>query len=57
MFEAEVSAESVYLDRRFDNHDYSLIPGHNRFSEIEQLLAADEDHFDPWSRLVLGAYR
>jgi predicted NUDIX family phosphoesterase len=57
MFEAEVPAESVYLDRRFDNHDYSLIPGHNPFSEIERLLATDEDHFDPWSRLVLGAYR
>lgn len=57
MFEAEVSAESVHLDRRFDNHDYSLIPGHRPFSEIEQLLTADENRFDPWSRLVLGVYR
>lgn len=57
VFEATVLAETVELDRRFDNHDYSLIPGHRHFSGIDQLLAADSDRFDPWSQIVLSAYR
>ncbi len=57
VFEARVLAETVELDRRFDNHDYSVIPGNRHFSGIDQLLAADSDRFDPWSQIVLGAYR
>ncbi len=57
MFEAKVVAETVELDRRFDNHDYSLIPGRRHFSKIDQLLTIDRERFDPWSQLVLGAYR
>lgn len=57
MFEADVQARSVKLDRRFDNHEYSLIPGRRTFCDIGQLLADDPSRFDPWSQLVLNAYQ
>lgn len=57
MFEVRVIEDTVGLDRRFDNHEYSLIPGRRHFSKIDQLLTVDNERFDPWSQLVLGAYR
>jgi predicted NUDIX family phosphoesterase len=57
VFEATVLAATVGLDRRFDNHDYSLIPGRHTFSKLNQLLDVDSDFFDPWSQIVLRAYR
>jgi predicted NUDIX family phosphoesterase len=56
MFEVEILAKSMRLDRSFDNHDYSLIPGRRHFSEIHRLLEEDPGRFDPWSQLVLNAY-
>jgi len=56
MFEAEVRASTVRLDRRFDNHEYLPIRGREFFSEIDRLLGADRRRFDPWSQLVLSAY-
>ncbi|HEU5142585.1 MAG TPA: NUDIX domain-containing protein [Solirubrobacterales bacterium] len=57
VFEARVHADTLELDRRYDNRQYSRIRGKRYFLKISQLLNVERDRFDPWSRLVLDAYR